>query len=463
MNRRFTIILMAAALIGVVSVMFFRDGLVPNPQLRPSENRVPRMDTLTKTDQPAVEENINGYDLDEDLKITKNAQGATGESKVVNPSLSQSQQAQLLKKLSTTPANAVLKGYMTTLPETIIQKVQYTNYKMSYDYFLVTAADGAEIKKDPRSDAAAVCWANNLDKISLLQQIKGEIVAGSDVWYRVACTNNNKTEEGYLHSAAGVPRSFRFAKMQEAVNGLKQQLGLGALHFVRNYKNQNGAPPAKPEGAVDQYGYRSYHSAPAYVQADAGGDFRYLPDGMLVRILGEVNDFYQVNVPTFGGDYYIPKQYIDQTTALCHLNQVVVVDRNQQNQAVFAVRDNGLDLISYTLATTGVSKAGSFETTLGSFKAIEKKDRFEYLQKGTSEIAGYAPFAVRFTGGAYIHGVPVDYQVQDGERIDPGIVEYLQTIGTEPRSHMCVRNFTSHAKFLYDWLDLPNAAVIVIE
>ena len=460
MNRKFTLILMAAALIGVASFLYLRGGLVPNPQLRPNESKAPQVDNLTKSDQPSVEENINGYELEEDLGITKDTQEADENE---SSSLSQQQQTQLLEKLSAKPTNSVLQDYKTTLPKTINYKLQYTNYQMSYDYFLITAANGAELRKDPQNGAAVVCRVNSLDKISLLQQVQGETIAGSNIWYRVACTHNNKTEEGYLHSAAGVPRGFQFTKMLEAVNVLKQQLTKGELNFVRNYKNQNGAPPAKPEGAVDQYGYRSYHSAPGYVKADTGSDFRYIPDGMLVRILAEVNDLYQVNVPTFGGDYFIPKRYIDPAVKLSRLNQVVVVDRNQQNQAVFAVQDNSLNLISYVLATTGVSKAGSFETTLGSFKAIEKKERFQYLQKGTSEVAGYAPFAIRFTGGAYIHGVPVDYKEQNGEKVDPGITEYLHTIGTVPRSHMCVRNFTSHAKFLYDWLDLQNSAVIVIE
>jgi len=155
--------------------------------------------------------------------------------------------------------------------------------------------------------------------------------------------------------------------------------------------------------------------------------------------------------------------YINKDEKLNRLTNVVVIDRKQQNQAAFEVVDNGLSLISYTLSTTGLPGQHSYETTLGSYKAIEKKDRFLYAQKGTDEIAGYAPFAIRFTGGAYIHGVPVEFLEQNGERIDPGNVEYLHTIGTFPRSSMCVRNYTSHAKFLYEWMDLENGAVIVIE
>jgi lipoprotein-anchoring transpeptidase ErfK/SrfK len=184
---------------------------------------------------------------------------------------------------------------------------------------------------------------------------------------------------------------------------------------------------------------------------------------MLVRVLEDANEFFHVNVPSFGGDFFVPKQYVDQTATLSRLNHVVVVDRNQQNQAAFEVTENGLNLISYTLCTTGLPGDYSFETTLGSYKVLEKKERFEYLQKGSEKIAGYAPFAVRFTGGAYIHGVPVNYEEKNGERVDPGTIEYLHTIGTFPRSNMCVRNFTSHAQFLYNWMDSQNGAVIVID
>jgi len=62
-----------------------------------------------------------------------------------------------------------------------------------------------------------------------------------------------------------------------------------------------------------------------------------------------------------------------------------------------------------------------------------------YVKDGTSEIAGYAPYASRFTNGAYIHGVPVQYPHKN-------IIEYSPSLGTTPRSHMCVRNASSHAK-----------------
>jgi hypothetical protein len=208
---------------------------------------------------------------------------------------------------------------------------------------------------------------------------------------------------------------------------------------------------------------RIYQSAPGYLQADTQAEFRYVPDGMLVRLLDETGEFYRVRVDSFNQELFVPKNYIDVNDALNQLTQAIVVDRSQQNQAAFELSDKEIRMVSYTLATTGLRGQSSFETPLGFYKTLEKKERFQYLKDGSNEIAGYAPFATRFCGGAYIHGVPVAYQEEGGEQVDPGIKEYLHTIGTFPRSHMCVRNFSSHAEFLYNWLEPANGAVIVIE
>ncbi|MGL5125265.1 MAG: L,D-transpeptidase family protein, partial [Fusobacteriaceae bacterium] len=68
----------------------------------------------------------------------------------------------------------------------------------------------------------------------------------------------------------------------------------------------------------------------------------------------------------------------------------------------------------------------------------------------------YAPNATRFTRGAYIHGIPINLPAT-------AQVEYSPTLGTIPRSHMCVRNATSHAKYIYNWSKIGDTLVFVIE
>ncbi|SDK11790.1 L,D-transpeptidase family protein [Natronincola ferrireducens] len=464
MYRKIILILMLAIMITMSSCGQRRnvppDGEPPQGQQPGSSAEEPKEDKLAKSDREAVEENINGFNIEDDLRITQITQGKE-ENRVSY--LSQQQKMKLLNNIGSKNMNTVLEEYNTILPEGINDAVQYFEYDMAFDYFLITAEEGAKIRENPIPDATVVTQVANLDKVSLLQRVEGEALEDSAIWYRVALKDNNEIKEGYLHATVGTPRNFRFERMQDAVNQLRQQLADGELHFISNYKFQNGAPPQKGDVAVDEYGYRFYHSAPAYEEADTNSNFRYIPDGILVRILDETDDFYHVNVPTFEGDFYVPKQYIDPNVTLSQLNHVVVVDRNHQNQASFELDENGLNLVSYTLATTGIAGDFSFETTLGSYKAIQKRERFEYLKSGTQDITGYAPFAIRFTGGAYIHGVPVAYEEEDGEKVDPGTIEYLHTIGTFPRSNMCVRNFTSHAEFLYNWIDNESGAVIVIE
>ena len=75
---------------------------------------------------------------------------------------------------------------------------------------------------------------------------------------------------------------------------------------------------------------------------------------------------------------------------------------------------------------------------------------------GSKETGGFAPYASRFTNGGYIHGVPVNAPRKS-------LIEYSPTLGTTPRSHMCVRNATSHAKFVYDWAPVNETIVFVFD
>lgn len=233
--------------------------------------------------------------------------------------------------------------------------------------------------------------------------------------------------------------------------------------YISNYKDENGSPPLMNGKALDEYGMQAYQSAPAYTNLNDMTKFRYFPDGMLVSILGEVKGYFKVKSTEYDGEYWIPKKYISFDDNLDTFAKAIVVDTTNQNEAVFEKRGDKWTLISYTLATTGVKDKVRYETPIGKFKVMEKKERFYYLDENLKEITGYAPYGIRFSQGAYVHGIPVEFVVKNGEKTDPGIKEYLFTIGTVPRSHKCVRNYTSHAQFLFNWADPNDTAVIVIK
>ena len=96
------------------------------------------------------------------------------------------------------------------------------------------------------------------------------------------------------------------------------------------------------------------------------------------------------------------------------------------------------------------------ETPLGIFVLQEKKVKMIFLKDGSADTGGFAPYASRFHNGGYIHGVPTNAPATY-------LLEYSQTLGTIPRSHMCVRNATSHAKFIFDWAPVNETIIFVLE
>lgn len=124
-------------------------------------------------------------------------------------------------------------------------------------------------------------------------------------------------------------------------------------------------------------------------------------------------------------------------------NKAIFIDRHNQNITTLERKEKGCWLIrSMNPATTGQHRPPyAQETPLGMFVLQEKKTKMIFLKDGSAATGGFAPYASRFNNGGYIHGVPTNAPAT-------GIIEYSYTLGTIPRSHMCVRNATSHAKFI---------------
>ncbi len=413
-----------------------------------------------------IEADINYFDIKEDRMLTNSYLSKTEEKKDIlfqgskaNNTSNKSIPESFANNMNVT-GNAQM--YVTQIPKDIDVDIQYHNYDIPYDYLLITSAD-ANIYKTPTLDSNILGKATQYSKIKLEGKASLNRLYSSQEWYLISWLENGNTVYGYVTTDKGEPRKFRFDKMSEELKRLEYELTQYKYGYVSNYKDRNGSPPLKNGKALDEFGIQAYQSAPAYYTLENKNEFRYFPDGMLVFILDEASGHFRVRNLVYDGDYWIPKHFISFDDNLDRLDKAVVVDKTNQNEALFENRNGRWTMISYTLATTGAPEENKYETPTGSFKVLQKRDKFYYLDHRTKEIGGYAPYGTRFSAGAYIHGVPVDYVKKDGENIDPGIKEYLLTIGTTPRSAKCVRNYTSHAKFVYDWADLNHTAVIIID
>lgn len=261
-------------------------------------------------------------------------------------------------------------------------------------------------------------------------------------------------------------RIFQWDKVKECLAYLENvQRETRKWAVISNYKNRNRESPLVYNFVRNEYkrvsdtlGVERYQSSPLFIPGDTVQPIRYGRDGWLVHLeTSDTLEMVGVKGVSFEGTYDIPKRYIIPWGDTIIFNKAVFVDVTNQNIATVEKVDTIWTIRSMNPSTTGRHKPPyAQETPVGLFAIQEKKSKMFYTHDGSSELAGYAPYANRFTNGAYIHGVPTN-------DVDAAIIEYSWSLGTIPRSHMCVRNASSHAKFIYDWGKIKETVVFVID
>ena len=362
-----------------------------------------------------------------------------------------------------------------TLPLDWPRQLRYTRYPVAVNYIYITASSAAG-RALPTTKAKTLKTFKRKERIPVSAIVQSTSGDGKE-WFMVEYYANKKAVTAFVAASSATLRGFQLGRSAGIIRNLEAFASQETMAYVHNYKNRAGRPPTLAGKTKDALGNNRDQAAPLY-DAPGGTLQRYAEDGTLLGILETSGDWSRIRLADGAGEYWTPSRYLSQEKAIKELRQAIVVDRRSQNIALFEKSDAAWSLISLSLATTGGNDKYRMPTPLGLFQAIERRSRFQYLGDISQEIEGYAPYATRFSGGAYIHGVPVNYVTQTiqpetdaagnqgtptTKRIDPGMREYLSTIGTVPLSHKCVRNYTSHAKFVYDWVQLGQCAVIVIE
>ena len=261
-------------------------------------------------------------------------------------------------------------------------------------------------------------------------------------------------------------RHFQWEKIQEQIAVIENAMAEGGnWGILSNYRNMNKEAPTVADfvrneyGRVsDQFGVERYQSTPLYSVDGDTSLTRYGRDGWVVKLPdNDTAEMIRIKGVSFEGEFLVPIRYIKSWRDSVRFDKVVVVDVTNQNISTLEKAGDAWHILSMNHATTGVHKPPyAHETPTGIFAIQEKKERMFYTRDGTNELAGFAPYASRFTNGGYVHGVPTQYP-------NKNIIEYSQTLGTIPRSHMCVRNASSHSKFVFDWVTVKQSVVIVID
>lgn len=301
---------------------------------------------------------------------------------------------------------------------------------------------------------------NNPIPKSKNRQSVNDIILTKDITFK-----KYTLEDKYVYE--NKKREFQWEKIKKNLAYINSFQKEDKYALISNYKNKNGIAPLvanykknKYQNISDSLGTERQQSVPLYKRGITNTPTIYGRDGSLVKLIS--SDTLPMvtikGITNFEGDWDIPNKYISPLPDDFAINHVIVVDVTNQNICVLErSTDSEWKIKSMNPATTGKSAPPySRKTPLGIFLVQEQKSKMYYNKDGTNTLEGFAPWANRFTNGAYIHGVPTNNP--KGQ-----IREYSSTLGTVALSHMCVRNPSSHSKFIFDLIKPLSSIVIVID
>ncbi len=338
----------------------------------------------------------------------------------------------------------VLKRYKNKVPDEIQLEIKYKGSLPSFLSYGFPQKNKVNLRERPSSKSPLKGIADYLEKLAVLEIVENSL---GEKWYKVL---NSKGEEAFVRYEGVKFMEFRFVNMKREIQQLEEfieeEISQGrTLSAVDAYSpNPSNKNPKKRR---DKYGSVEEQS----VSVSYKGELIFVPDGRLLSILK--NDKELSLVKTLGiaeSPLKISNKLLNKNLRIREVPQkIIVVDIKNQNFGVFERIAGEWKLVSYSYSKTGKENHIGYETPKGVFVVSEVKKVMTYTN-AQGEIVGYANNALRFSGGGYIHGTPINYK-------DKYLTAYLKHIkeakmGTYPETRKCVRNTVKHSEFLFKWI-----------
>ena len=376
----------------------------------------------------------------------------------------------------------VIEQYNNEMPQEITTNFKYTKYVWFLNY--VVLKEDTHVYEDRIIDSEWIrdyAYGSRIETTAKLSGLDNGYEQVTD-WYRVHYQDKWEQEQfGYVNAALVSHRTFDIKRGYNETVNLSKLINDDETLYVPIQNRGNDVGMAPDSGlknsfnkVVDEFGVLQDQSAPAYFEKSKDSNFRYIPDGTMVEVIKHESDddaLAEIYIPQYDENFYMPRKFLryfnnERASFIDKMTQCIVIDRRNQNTMYFEVNEETAqwELLSMSFISTGHESEHADPTPLGYFAVLKVRPQFEYPSDVTGQIAGYAPYVMRFSGGAYAHGVPVNHTLKDDGTLKKGSMkESHGSLGVKPESHMCVRNYTSHAEFLYNRVKTGDAAVIVIE
>ena len=236
------------------------------------------------------------------------------------------------------------------------------------------------------------------------------------------------------------------------------------LYIITEYAPLSRDKPSKK----DKFGNKNNQSIIGYTNSKKEGEIINIPDQTIFRIIGEENNMLKIETPFYGGPYFIEKvqgTYQKVENIKEEVNKFIAIDPSSQTEVLFQriPETQKYEVITYSYVTTGKDGYGSYETPHGAFLIAFTRPYMTFTRHarpgdktipGRSDlaVAGSAKYAVRFSGGGYMHGIPTNFNFK-GSTLD---TETAKKIGTYKESHKCVRHFDDQIEFIVKWINADS-------
>ena len=333
--------------------------------------------------------------------------------------------------------------YDNEMPDNIILNEKYNGgHPKVLDYVFVRTRT-ANLRDLPSTKGKIIKKFNYDTKLKALEKIYDY----GNYWYKV---ETDKGEIGYISSMVVRKRVFRFEKaidkIKELENFIAKEMEEGREVVSTNsyVPNPNNVDFKREK---DKYGT----SLDQNIVGWYGKEKIFVPDRSVLSIVEHGEKTSKVHVASIKEPLVIENKRISRNPKIDkNFRKVIAIDIENQNVMVFEKNeDNKWEVISYVYSKTGIESEVGFETPKGFFIAPMAK----YIMPYNSEVGekqGYARYAIRFSGGGYLHGTPLNYD-EDANR-EFFMRQKEKTLGTFTGTRKCVRTTEPHAKYLFEWM-----------
>ena len=342
-----------------------------------------------------------------------------------------------------------IKQYFGKRPENLTFNFGYDKHSprdMDEFVFIKTATS---IRKEPNSNAKVIKSATYSQKYKTKGIVKTNVGNKSDEWYEVFFDN----QLGYISKSAVEKREFDWNDMMKKVDKTNKFIKEAVSANKKIYVLDDYVPLGGGEsGKRDKFGNRANQSEFGYIDKSFK-DYINIPDRTIMVVEEENDKYVKVKIDAYdNGVYYLKpssKKYLKEAGITGEVSRFIYVDRSSQNEMIIEKSGNGWNVVTSSFVTTGKDAGNSFATPYGTFLIAYSKPVMSYTGSGGG-VVGDAKYAVRFSGGGYMHGIPSVFEPKNTREQRKAAT--AKKIGTYPESHKCIRHYDDQIKFIYEWL-----------